>query len=245
MNKPKIFIAIPHTGQIRSGLFPLLLEWFRKGEYQISLHLSKDRPTSSNRNRIVREFLNDKDHYDYLLMIDSDIVPPSNVLNLVDYKKDIIGALYFINYENIVPMVYKKLSMGESEWWKSKNKYRVILPSELANDKLIECDALGMGCIMIARKVLEHPKMKAPFKEYFDDDGVLLIGEDVAFCKRIQDLGFKIYCHSDYICSHYNEMDLKIIADTMRPKIRGNINLSEKETETLLEKATRFFEKKK
>jgi hypothetical protein len=78
-------------------------------------------------------------------------------------------------------------------------------------DKLFEADRAGTGCILIKRRVLE--KIKKPFETDFNDDGIRRRGEDIYFSDKCKEVGFKIWGHWDYVCSHYKKVDLLNIAN--------------------------------
>ncbi len=210
MEKAKtIYLAILNQGYIRSELVFLLTKWVRESPYNLYLTLPAAKPIMHNRNNIVKKFL--ETDFDYLIMLDNDIIPPANFLTLVDYDKDIIGGLCFAcknrgGVDIILPLALeKKPSERDDVDW----KYR---PMKLRGDEgLVEVDAIGTGAIIIARRVLEHPKMKPAFVDYYDDDGLRIEGLDLSFCRRAKENGFKVYTHTDFASSHWTEMDLKQI----------------------------------
>lgn len=200
--KRKVLIAVLNQGTIRKDLSACLTELSHQDKYEIAISYPADKPISQNRNRIVQEFLAQKD-IDYLIMIDSDIVPPLNILNLVDFQKDIIAPVMFIYQQNsVIPLVVKR--DPEGSW----------IPMEIEKMQgLVECDATGTGCLILSRKVLQA--VRHPFRNEYDADGIKKIGLDFNFCKRAKELGFQTYVHLDYFCSHYMTFDLKKIYETV------------------------------
>jgi hypothetical protein len=71
---------------------------------------------------------------------------------------------------------------------------------------LMEVDAVGTGCILIARRVLEN--IKGPFVREWNEDGTQRLGTDFAFCKRAKKKGFRVWAHWDYPCAHFKELNL-------------------------------------
>ena len=195
-NKKAVMIAVLNQGAIRPELSTVLTELPLQDKYELHIYYPARKPIAQNRNMIVQNFLS-RPQYDYLIMIDSDNVPPLNLLNLVDYQKDIVGVLYCgFQKGMIIPFVMKAGKDG---------LYKVM---DL-NDKkgLVECDAIGTGVIVIKREVLE--KVRHPFRNEYDADGIKLMGLDFNFCKRAKEQGFKVYAHLDYVTSHWVTMDLK------------------------------------
>jgi hypothetical protein len=160
---------------------------------------------------IVKKFLENKD-YDYLMMIDSDIIPPDNYFNLIDFEKDIIsGVCYVYAKKKVFPLV-----LQHSKKKNTGNKYR---PYDSIDKKkwngLMEVDGVGTGAIIISRNVLEA--MPYPFQNVYEKKyGEKLIGNDFNFCVKAKKLGFKMYCHTDYHCSHYTRFDLRNVYFTMQ-----------------------------
>lgn len=128
-------------------------------------------------------------------MIDSDIVPQRNPLDLVDLDKDVIGCpcpqwhktdLYWVAMDRV------------------KGGYRQV--SADLRKGLQEVDAVGTGCILIAKRVLT--KIKAPFMVNWLPNGTQGLGSDFYFCEKSKKAEFKIWVHWDYPCSHLKEIDM-------------------------------------
>ncbi len=193
-----IYLSILNQGEIRTELLHWVMHIQKQDRYNIMISTPADKPISSNRNKIVQKFLADKE-MDYLMMIDSDIVPPINVMDLVDFQKDIISPICFIlNKNQIIPLVMKKRPDG---MWSPLDITKL--------NGLIEVDAVGTGCIILSRKVVEA--IQYPFKNDYDADGIKRFGLDFNFCQRAKKLGYKIFCHLDYSCQHWISFDLKLL----------------------------------
>ena len=204
MNQKTIYIGVLNQGNIRIELASMVNDYTHQNKYRLLITYPDEKPISNNRNKIVQDFLYNSDA-DYLLMIDADIIPPENLLNLADFQKDIISPICFIYQKNMVaPLVMRMNPEGTYG----------IMPFN-GTEGLVEVDAVGTGCIILSRKVLEHPDLKAPFMNEYDQDGVKKYGLDFAFCRRAKKAGFKIYCHLDYACQHWVTSDLKKIYESL------------------------------
>ena len=194
----KIQISILNQGTMRVELTNLLLKMFVKNkEHTLHIEYPNKKPIQENRNQIVKRFLEtDKE---YLLMIDSDIVPNKNPLDLIKCDKDVIGLLC---------PTWKKDSVIWLAMDKHKEKWK--MSPKLNNKGLNKIDAIGTGCILIKRRVLE--KIQAPFNVIWNDDGTMKTGLDFAFCDKCKEEGFNIYFHSDYYCSHFMDFNFLNIA---------------------------------
>jgi len=197
-NKKAVYIAVLNQHDIHDQLSERLLGYANQTDYEVCIVHSSLKPITQNRNKVVQDFLS-KPEYDYLVMFDSDNVPPVDFLNLVDFQLDIVGSLYF-GYQKgmIVP------------WCLERGKDGLFTIVDLKGKRgLIECDAVGTGAIVIKRSVLEDERLKFPFRNEYDADGIKLLGLDINFCKRAKEVGYKVYCHLDYISGHWVPVDLK------------------------------------
>jgi len=202
-----IYFAVLNQGEVRIEVSYLMTQLTHQNKYNLFYSYPADKPIESNRNKIVQDFLS-RPEYDYLIMLDGDIVPPLNVLDLADHDKDIISpVLYAFRQKAIIPLVLAK-EKG------NPNKYHMIETKK--GDDIIEVDATGTGCICIARRVLEHPQMKHPFKNYYDKNGIRNFGLDLSFCKRAKKLGFKVWVDTNMECSHWTYFDLKMVYRSLK-----------------------------
>lgn len=208
-NKNKgIYIAILNQGWVRPELVTMLANLPKKREYNIYIGYPAHKPITHNRNTIVKRFL--ESGMDYLLMIDSDNIPPQNILELADYDKDVIGGLCYAFMNNmIIPLC---LELNDH---KSYDLMDISL-----NEGLVECDGIGSGVMMIKKEVLEN--IQFPFENMYDPEGIKIKGLDIKFCESAKEKGYKVWCHTDYKCSHWTTIDLKQIHlgyDTLRKEI--------------------------
>ena len=190
-----IYLAILNQGEIRTDLSQVLNLLIQSDAYRLYLTYPVAKPITNNRNTIAQKFL--AGDADFLMMIDSDIIPPPNILNLADFDKDIITPLMFVQQKGtLIPLFLKRNKDGMYD-----------AADYLAKTGLQEVDATGTGCIIIKRKVLEQ--IKHPFENIYDEDGIKTLGQDFAFCQKTKKLGFKAWVHLDYVASHHSTQDLK------------------------------------
>jgi len=50
--------------------------------------------------------------------------------------------------------------------------------------------------------------IKAPFHTDFDEDGILTVGTDFAFCRKATKAGFSVYAAPQCVCEHYKEVGM-------------------------------------
>jgi len=201
-----IYIAILNEGTMRVELTGLIVDLIQQGKYNLDIHYPHNKPITFNRNEIVKSFLSSG--CDYLLMIDDDIFPPPTILNLADFDEDIIAATCFaFTKDMIIPVAWNRRADG-----------MYFVPNLASSDGLKKVDSVGTGCIMIKRSVLENPwwlENGGWFKNEYDKTGYKEEGNDLAFCRKATDLGYNVFVHTDYQCSHIVPMDLKFIYNSL------------------------------
>lgn len=174
-----IFIGIPNTGTLRTELVSWLLK------QKAVIFMPQNRPIDYNRNVIVREFLNTD--CDWLLMVDSDVVPVTDVLLMANNNVAVCSAhvCTYVKGERI-PVGMTKNNKGYHHNFKH------------SRPGLHKVDVVGTGCVMIRRDVFK--KLNKPyFRFIYDKDGMLLNGEDFNFSERVGD----VYFDSRQKCLHY------------------------------------------
>jgi len=175
----KILIEIPHTGMFPYQFvnsYPLMLATTMKRGIGIEYELRGHSLVYEAREQAAKHFL--ESDCDYMLFLDSDMVPPADMLiKLIEHDKDIVSALAFRRVPNYEPCIFKD------------DKFYLDYPKGL-----IEVAGVGMACTLIKREVFQNvPQPWFPPTE---------IGEDLSFCKRATDAGYKIYCDTELICGH-------------------------------------------
>ena len=199
----KLYLAILNHGWIRREVLYKIASkaWQADGVEVVLEDPNKTwmHPISSNRNAIVKRFL--RTDCDFLMMIDDDVVPLFNPVHFVFADKDIIGFPAKVRqqtgYLNWVAYVKNP----------DREDYAPIDFSMIDDTiELLKLDIVGTGCILIKRKVLES--LKAPFHTDFDEDGILTVGTDFAFCIKAGKAGFEIYTAPRRVCEHYKEAGL-------------------------------------
>ena len=203
MKDISILVAITHTGNTVAGLESKLSKWIYESPNKAELHLSQINPTYSNRNSIVKYFL-EKTTHTHLLFIDSDTVPFDNPLKMAELDLDIVGGVY--------PM----WRIDHYEWLamlQQPDKHYKMLPSDQRKG-VVECDGLGAGCMMIKREVLQA--LKAPFADKIREDGTREVGHDYYFCERSKALGFRVWADWEVLCDHVKRVPLLTIVQALK-----------------------------
>lgn len=213
VSRPKVLVSIPTRGELHKSAaqaaVQIALAETVRGRIRGDLVMPTHVPYENNLHWIVRDVL--EKGYDYWVSWDDDNPPLRNPLDLVFLDKDVIGCPTPV-WHNAVPgdrpyylNAYRQVGdpLTEEGGWK---------PWEETTG-LQEVDAIGTGCFVIARRVLERLAEEAPFQRIYRKDGTVLVGNDLAFCLRAKAAGFRIFAHFDYLCRHMNRLDLSEVVE--------------------------------
>lgn len=215
-NGIKVCIGVPHVGDLPGYFFDTVLALsVPKGSF---VTRAQNKPVDVARNMIVETALADPDVTHLFFLDADMVVHPDTVLRLAQRDKDVIGGTYFARTESPVPHIYKfhhednadgscphemKHEEGVGGRWyapfhkqfarylKRHKKFAeypgcTLLPD--TKDALVRADALGTGCMLIKREVLEavgHP--------WFKCHEMTAGGEDFYFCERAKQEGFEVW----------------------------------------------------
>ncbi|MCP3684638.1 MAG: hypothetical protein GY861_18380 [bacterium] len=211
----KILVTVPNTGWVHKEVVFTLLKIMQ--DSRVTIDLPTANPLENNQHQIINKFM--AGDWDFWLSIDSDNPPQKNPLDLVDYDLDIVGCPYPIWSNPESKPDDHPIYWGVYKYDEKLDAYREYTK----RDKLQEVDAIGGGCFLIARRVFENPEMrKGCFTRKLNPDGTVNKGNDISFCERAKEQGFKIFAHFDYFCDHYKERSLNEISRSFKKLYEKN-----------------------
>jgi len=154
--------------------------------------------TEYARNRMINKLLDVDNIPDYFLFIDSDMILEPKLLDkLIEADKDVISGLYFQKHRPYFPLAMN-IRHFKNENGTDKSKY--VWSTNFKVGEIQEIDACGAGALLIKSSVFE--KVKSPWFKYVTDKNGCPVGEDIYFCKKLQNNGFKIWLHAGTIIDH-------------------------------------------
>lgn len=138
---------------------------------------------------------------DYLLMVDADVVPPSDALKrLISHGKDVCMGWYVRGSSDDGRTCAIKLGTRGYEDSYDAGFF-------MAADDLVEVKGNGMGCALVRTSVfdrLPHPWFK--FTDYPDGSA---LGEDYWFCQQCSCAGIKLWVDPFVGCAHVHDRVLE------------------------------------
>lgn len=146
-----------------------------------------------NWNLMGKMLLDDKDAEWIFCTEDDHIYPEDTLLKLLSHGKDIVSGLYLKRDMPFEPIAYHEVGDG------SGNLYPHFLEDHESG--LVEVDVVGVGCLLIRRKVFETipPPWWVLTNPPTPPDK---INSDVEWCRMVKRHGFPIYCDLDAPAAH-------------------------------------------
>jgi GT2 family glycosyltransferase len=175
-----------------------LLTW--KGRFDPTFFMTENTiPHSAARNFIASEFL--KSDCEVLVSIDSDILPPDDLIERV-IKGMSKGHKIVAGYA----LVFKGNNPNNNSLVMNFANFDGLIPDKPEQDALYEVANVGTGCIAVHRDVFE--KMSKPYFEFYfmDPDCTRVKGEDIYFCEKARENGFKIMLDPSLKCRHVKSL---------------------------------------
>lgn len=203
----KTFIAIPCMDQVAAGFAASLATLTKVGEVQIGMVCGS--LVYDSRNKLAAQML--AADCDYMLSLDSDMIFDQNLLERMivhmEAGKDIVTGLYFRRAAPYTPVIFKKLEInGDQPTFEGYEDYPKDGPFEVA--------ACGGGALMVRKEVL----LDMALNDHTWFDPVCRMGEDMAFCHRARQLGYKIWCDPAIKLGHVGQL---IVTEAMYDSLKG------------------------
>jgi len=195
----RVIISVPNTGWIHKHVTMSVIRILSDTRHATNVIFPTHNPYENNLHHILKDFIGGE--YDFWLNIDSDNPPMKNPLDLIEYDQDIIGLP--------TPVWHSQKTGDRPVYWNGYDRVGEAYKEHEPRVGLQKVDAIGTGCFLIARRVFENPEMrKAPFQRQYYEDGCVHKGNDISFSERAHAQGLGIWCHYDYPCMHFNELEL-------------------------------------
>lgn len=174
-----ILVAVPTFESILPETFKSIYELEVPEGCFVHFNFVRGYDCAKARNIIAKKAL----EFDYVLMVDSDIVVPSNALiSMLSRNVDICLGVY----------PRKNTINGQTEVFKldQYNFIDVYTYDELTND-CVEVRGGGLGCALIKSDVFNH--ISYPYFKYITYDNGASLSEDNYFCHNASLSEYKIY----------------------------------------------------
>ena len=193
----KVLFTIPNgNGLMHKECHMAAIKIMGDGRYKVDHSCPTLAPYAHNLNTCVQAVLDGG--YDYWLTFDDDNPPLYNPLDRVGDNLDVCGFPTLVWNQRENPPFYFNAFIEHED------KYKPWPTCE----GLQEVDAIGSGCMLIARRVLEALQDNQPFCRIWDDKGLVELGGDLNFCRKARAAGYRIWADYERPCEHWKHIPI-------------------------------------
>lgn len=188
----KILIAVPTFENILPDTFRSIYNLEKEDWMEVDFDFVRGYDCARARNIICNNAI--ENNYDYVLMVDSDMILPSyTLIKMLNDPEPVCLGCY--PRKNTKTEVFEIFKLGQKDYVDTFNY------SEITSfTGKIEVKGGGFGCAMIDTKILND--LPHPFFKYVEYDSGATLSEDLYFCSNVHKCGYKIYAETDIICGH-------------------------------------------
>lgn len=145
-------------------------------------------------NDLVTGFLKiSRDPEDLILFLDSDMIFPNGFIEkLIRHNKPVVGGFYAKRLNPGFPLVMDFLELTE------KGEPSFVPNLNIDKGQLVKCDATGLGCCLIRKKVFTH--LNYPYFTYappFEE-----ASEEMSFFWQLREKGISCHVDTSIDCLH-------------------------------------------
>lgn len=193
----RTLIAVPCMDQVAAPFAQNLAQMQKNGEVYISFLIGS--LIYESRNNLAKQAMQAK--ADYIMWLDSDMTfAPDTMTRLQQHMEnglDIVTGIYFRRRPPFTPTLFKELRRTDDP-----NVAEHANFDDYPQDSLFEIAGCGFGCVMTRVSVLEDVMLN--YQDWFGP--VCGLGEDLSFCLRARELGYKLWCDSSIKCGHIGQL---------------------------------------
>lgn len=188
----KYLIAIPCGNHIPTPTVASLTYMNRVGMSRVTF--VQNSMVYDARHMLITEAL--ESGVDRVLFLDSDMTFDSHLMERLaadmDEGRDLVCGLCFRRIFPTGPVVYKSVHLDEHEC-------KSVVYEDYPRNQVFEIEACGFGAVLLSTKLLEDA-VRAYKHPFAPRPGV--VGEDIAFCWRAKQLGYRLWCDSRIKVGH-------------------------------------------
>ena len=204
----RILIAVPTFETIFPDTFKSIWD-LDKGGHEVAFDFVRGYDCATARNNIAQTAING--NFDYVLMVDNDVVLPRDVLmDMLDDPKDVcLGYYAHRDADNLyrgrvsVCKLYKP-DGGKYFNYPLESEYRAaeLLARRTEGEYKIPIHGGGMGCALI--KVDVFRRLHYPWYDWvnYEDDNRGMLSEDLYFCEKCRIGNITIWTDTRAGCGH-------------------------------------------
>lgn len=185
----RILVGIPCLDVIKTPTVASIFSATAMLEYPAKLHIQTSCYVHDARNKIVSRAI--EKGFSHIMFVDSDMqFPPDSINRLVKADKDVIGGVYFRRQIPHLPTI------------NSLENDKIVVPYKFPKDQPFKIWAVATGFMLIKIEVVK--KIPYPWFGFGSYKGQSM-GEDVYFCRKVNDHGFQVWADPTIPIGHVGE----------------------------------------
>lgn len=184
----KLLIGVPTLDYVNvefMNCLTRLLMKLKDDGIQFDLDIESGTLVYCARDRIAHKAINEK--YTHVLWLDSDMIFNEDILDdLMFCGEQFVTGIYHARRKGYASTIFKSIEINSIERFEEypKEPFRIA--------------GCGFGCVLTSVELLSAVCLH--FGTCFTP--LPSLGEDIAFCKRATDLGYKLWCEPTVVCGH-------------------------------------------
>lgn len=192
-----ILLAVPTFETVTTETFKSIYDLYIPKNCKIELSFIKSYDCARARNQIVNLAL--KKHFDFIFMVDSDIILPEFALDdLLQEPTDILFGIYPRKDEPNKSEIFS-YEFGD---YSPAARWNINELKNYPSDR-IQVGGGGFGCTLLNTDIFtEKHRLPRPWFKYVDYGNGELLSEDLYFCAQAKEAGIKMYVDTRVICGH-------------------------------------------
>lgn len=192
INEIKILVAVPSMDSVAAGFAQSLATLNKFGQCSVSFICGS--LIYDARNKLAAQAM--KMEADYVMWFDSDMIfSPDTMIKLFKTMEEhgdagLVSGLYFRRSHPYTPVAFQTFDIVDDKAEFTNYEGELVGVHEVGG--------VGFGCVLVKADVLFEC-----FAQYGDCfSPIAKVGEDLSFCWRAKQLGYKTYLNCDVKCGH-------------------------------------------
>lgn len=191
----KLLIGVPTTDFVHVEFMKCLtalIQRLKDDGIRYELMIESGTLVYMARERIAHKAINEK--FSHVLWLDSDMIfSPAILDDLMFSGKDFVTGIYHARRKGYASCIFKSIDINVK-----------VERFEEYPKETFEIAGCGFGCVLVSTEILRAVCLNksscfTPLENY---------GEDIAFCKRASELGFKLWCEPSVVCGHIGHIPI-------------------------------------
>lgn len=202
----RILVAVPTFENIYPDTYKSIYA-LDKGEHEVTFDFVRGYDCATARNRIAQNALDGG--FDYVLMVDNDVVLPQDaLLNLLDDAKDV--CLGYYAHRDADNRYNGRTSVCKLQRADGSAYFNYPLESEYTAEEMaalrrdgkhkIRIHGGGMGCALIRADVFR--RCDYPWYDWVNYESRGMLSEDLFFCERCKAKNITVWTDTRVGCGH-------------------------------------------